>query len=127
MRGIRSGWLPWALVLAWAAGALGLSAVDVYYGDLRHYTKAAEVNARKVFDAIPAYREIVEKNIREDSALYLIKLGEANKVFNKALTGYAEENGYDLVCEEGSILGAADVTGDVVKLITEGVEQEKKQ
>jgi hypothetical protein len=107
------------IVLGAATAALALSKTDVYYGNARRYSKPAEVNAKKVFMAIPAYREIVEKNIEKDSALYIIKLTEANKVFREVIAAYAKDNSYDMVCEEGKAEGARNVTDDVVKVLKE--------
>ena len=107
------------------AAAAVLSKEHVYYGDAQQYSKPAEICARTVFMAIPEYKEIVEKDIREDSALYLMKLSEANKTFTKVLGDYAKNNGYDLVCEVGHVEGAPNATEDIVKII-EDSEEEKK-
>ncbi len=100
-----------------SAAALALSRSDVYYGNRRQYTNPASVNARAVFTAIPAYREIIERNIDEGSALYLKKLEEANRIFNEAIVSFAESNGYDLICEEGALDDAPLVTDQVVRLV----------
>ena len=115
-----------AVSFAAALASTTLSSDDVYFGDMRRYSKPAEISARKVFKVIPAYREILEKKITEDSALYLIKLAEANKVFADALSAYAGDNGYDLICQEGHIANAPNVTDEVVKLI-EAAKEEKEQ
>ncbi len=94
-----------------------LSAEDVYFGDCRHYSRPVEINAKKVFMAIPSYREIVEKSIPANSALYMLKLDEANKTFKRAVKAYAEENMCDLVCEEGRIKGASNITDEVIAKI----------
>ena len=108
-----------ALVIIGSLVSVGhaLSKEDVYYGKPRRFKKAAEVNAKKVFMAIPAYREIIDKNIEKDSARYVMKLEEANKVFHEAISRYAEENEYDLVCEEGRLEGAHNATDEVVEII----------
>ena len=100
-----------------------LSREEVYYGDRRRYRKPAAVKAKKVFMAIPAYKEIVEKDIEEDSALYLKKLAEANKIFLDVLKEFAEDNGYDLICEEGALDDATVVTDDVVEAVKKKTEQ----
>jgi len=116
-----------ALVLSvLGAGALAVSREDVYYGNHRKYDSAAEVTARKVFAVIPAYKEIAEENIEEDSALYYIKLAEANKIFKKAVGKFAEDEGYDLVCEVGSIEDAPDVTDEVKKVVKKLVEEDEE-
>lgn len=102
---------------ALAAPALALSKEHVYHGKARRYQSPAEINARKVFMAIPAYREIIDKNIEKDSALYIIKLKEANEIFVKVLARYANEHGYDLVCEEGHVEGAVNITEEIVAII----------
>ena len=99
-------------VLAWA-----IPAEEVYYGSARRYSKAAEVNAKKVFMAIPAYREIIEENIEKDSARYFLKLREANQIFRRTIAKYAKDNGFDLVCEEGNVEGAYNATDDMIELI----------
>ncbi len=111
------------VVLALCGSLLALSKEDVYYGNYRQYKKAAEVNAKKVFMVIPAYKEIIEKDIDKDSALYLIKLAEANKAFLKAVSKYAKDNGYDLVCEEGILDNATSATDEVIKIIREGIKK----
>jgi len=105
------------------APVLALSTDEVYYGNRRQFKKPASVNAKKVFMAIPAYKDIVEKNIEEDSALYLKKLAEANKLFLKVLKKFAQDNGYDLICEEGALDDAPVVTDEVVKLVREETGQ----
>jgi len=112
------------LIFLAPAASANLSREDVYYGDARRYTRPVEINAKKVFMAIPAYKEIIDKNIPEDSALYFSKLDEANKRFTKAVKTYAEANKCDLVCEEGRLEGAANVTDDVIKII-QAQEDEK--
>jgi len=102
-----------------AASARALSREDVYYGNRKQYKKPAAIKAKKVFMAIPAYKEIVEKDIKEDSALYLKKLAEANKIFLDVLKEFAQDNGYDLICEEGALDDAQVVTDDVVKAVKE--------
>lgn len=99
------------------AAVAGLSKDDVYYGNHRKFKRPAEVNAKKVFMAIPSYKEIVEKDIKKDSALYIAKLSKANKVFLKAVKKYAEANKFDLVCEEGALKKAHNATDDVVKIV----------
>ena len=111
------------VVFALCGSLLALSKEDVYYGNYRQYKKAAEVNAKKVFMVIPAYKEIIEKNVDKDSALYLIKLAEANKAFLKAVTKYAKDNGYDLVCEEGALDNAASATDEVIKIAKENAKE----
>ncbi len=111
--------LALAVVLLASAAACALTKEDVYYGNGRRYARPAEVNARKVFMAIPAYKEIVEKSIEKDSALYIIKLNEANKVFREVIKKFAEDNSYDLVCEEGKVEGAYCATDDVIKMVKE--------
>jgi len=109
-----------ALALAFSAAAFAaLSAENVYYGDRNNYKKAVEINAKKVFAVIPAYKEIVDKNISQRSALYIAKLDEANRIFKKAVSSYAEDNKYDLVCEEGNVKDAPNATDDVAKLAKE--------
>ena len=100
-----------------AGAALALSTEEVYYGNARRYENPVEINAKKVFMAIPAYKEIVDKQIDTTSAVYLGKLEEANKAFAAAVASYAQDNGYDLVCEEGRIKNAPNGTEDVIKLI----------
>jgi hypothetical protein len=100
-----------------------LSRDEVYYGNRRQFKKAAAINAKKVFMAIPAYRAIVDNGIEEDSALYLKKLAEANKVFLKVLKEFAQDNDYDLICEDGALDDAPVVTDEVVKLVKEKAEQ----
>jgi hypothetical protein len=112
-----------AIILGVAVAAFALHKEDVYFGNYQRYSKPAEVNAKKVFMVIPPYREIVEKNIEKDSALYIIKLGEANKIFSEVLSTYAKDNSFDLICEEGKVEGARNVTDDVVKIIK---DREKK-
>ena len=112
-----------AVFLALCGAASALSKEEVYHGNHRKYKKPAEVNAKKVFAVIPAYKEIVEKDIKEDSALYLIKLAEANKLFLKCVKEYAEDKGYDLVCEEGALEDATSVTDDVIKLVKEKITE----
>jgi len=112
-----------AALLCVAATAIALTKEDVYYGNIRQYSKVAEVNAKKVFMVIPAYREIIDKNIEKDSALYIIKLNEANKVFREAIAEYAKDNNYDLVCEEGRAEGAKNITDDIVKAIKEKTQK----
>ena len=107
-----------ALVLAVLGSAIGaLTKEQVYYGNYRKYKKPAELNAKKVFMVIPAYKEIIEKNIEEDSALYLAKLAKANKTFLACVKEYAKDKGYDLVCEEGALDNATSVTDEVIKLV----------
>jgi hypothetical protein len=115
-----------AVSFATALAAAALTSEDVYHGDMRRYSKPAEVNAKKVFKVIPAYKEILDKKITEDSAVYLIKLAEANKVFSATLAAYAEDNGYDLICEEGHIANAPNATDDVVKLIEDAAKEDKE-
>ena len=102
-----------------------ISAENVYYGNQNKYKKPVEINAKKVFAVIPAYKEIVDKKIPADSALYMVKLDEANKVFAKVLKSFAADNKYDLVCEEGSVKDAPNATDDVVKLVKELKEDSK--
>lgn len=110
-----------AIVLGATVAALAytLTKEDVYFGNYRHYSKPAEVNAKKVFMVIPPYKEIIDKNIEKDSALYIIKLDEANKIFHEVLKTYAEDNNFDLVCEEGKAEGARNITDDVIKVLKE--------
>ena len=108
-----------AIILGATVTAFALNKADVYLGNYRRYNKPAELNAKKAFMAIPAYREIVEKNIEKDSALYIIKLAEANKVFRDVLAAYAKDNNYDMICEEGKVEGAHNITDDVVKILKE--------
>ena len=106
-----------------AASARALSRDEVYYGNRQQYEKPAAIEAKKVFMAIPAYKEIVEKDIEEDSALYLKKLAEANKIFLDVLKEFARDNGYDLICEEGALDDAQVVTDDVVKAVKKKTEK----
>ncbi|MHC4713742.1 MAG: hypothetical protein ACYTAN_10810 [Planctomycetota bacterium] len=115
-----------ACLLAFAvlsAVAFPLSKEEVYYGNHRQYKKAAEVNAKKVFVNIPAYKEIIDKDIDEDSALYLIKLAEANRIFLEAVKEFAKDKGYDLICEEGALEDAPCVTAEVVKIVKDKTHQ----
>jgi len=111
------GLVTLAMVLSMAAQALSLSEDDVYYGSARRHAKAAEINTKKVFMAIPAYREIIEKQIDKDSALYFLKLKQANKVFREVVAKYARDNEYDLVCEEGKLEGAHNATDEIVEIL----------
>jgi hypothetical protein len=111
-------------VLAVSAAAFALDKESVYYGNHRKYKKPAEVNAKKVFVVIPEYKEIVDKGIEKDSALYLLKLSAANKTFLKALKKYAKENEIDMICEEGSLEEAPGITDEIVKVIKELTDQE---
>ena len=104
--------------------AAGLSKDDVYYGNHRKFKRPAEVNAKKVFMVIPSYKEIIEKNIKKDSALYIAKLSKANKVFLKAMKKYAEANKFDLVCEEGALKKAHNATDDVIKIVKKMTKKE---
>lgn len=106
-----------------AASARALSRDEVYYGNRQQYKKPAAIEAKKVFMAIPAYKEIVEEGIAEDSALYLKKLTEANKIFLEILKKFARDNDYDLICEEGALDDAQVVTEDVVKAAKKKTEQ----
>jgi hypothetical protein len=108
-----------AISVSLSATAWALSKDDVYYGNLKKYSRPAEVNAKKVFKVIPAYKEIIDKNIPTDSAQYLVKLEEANKVFKKIIASYAEDNKYDLVCEEATLANATNITDEIVKLAKE--------
>jgi len=105
-----------ALLLA-ASIASALAKEEIYYGSSRRFSRPAEINARRVFMAIPAYKEIIEKNIDKTSALYLVKLAEANEVFRETIRRFAEANNYDLICEEGKMEGAYNATEDVIKAI----------
>ncbi len=112
-----------AILAGLAASAFSLSKEEVYFGNHRQYKKAAEVNAKKVFAQIPAYKEIIDKGIKEDSALYIIKLAEANKVFLEAVKEFAEDKGYDLICEEGALDDAPAVTDEVVEVVKQKTNQ----
>lgn len=112
-----------AILSLLAASARALSREDVYYGNRKQYKKPAAIKAKKVFMAIPAYKEIIEKDIKEDSALYMKKLAEANRIFLDVLKEFAQDNGYDLICEEGALDDAQVVTDDVVKAVKEKTER----
>ena len=109
--------------LVFCGAVYGLDKEHVYYGNPRKYSKPVEIDARKVFMEIPAYKEIIDKNIDEDSALYLIKLAEANKLFLKALEKYAEEAKVDLICEEGALEKAPSVTDELIKVVRQLTNQ----
>jgi len=111
-----------ALLVSAGAG-LALDKESVYFRKGRKFSNAAEINAKKIFMLIPAYKEIFEKNIDEESALYLIKLAEANKIFLKAVKKCAEDNSYDIICEEGALKKATNVTEEVAKIVKELTRQ----
>ena len=121
MRGRKAVRMAAAMLalLTLASAASALAKEEVYFGNSRRYKRVAEVNARKVFMAIPAYKEIIEKNIDKTSALYLVKLAEANEVFREKIRTFAQSNNYDLVCEEGKVEGAYNATDDIIKAIKE--------
>ncbi len=102
-----------------------------YLGDPNNFVKPAEVDSRKVFAVIPAYKEIQEENLDLRDARYHILMAEASEVFNAALMKCSEKYGYDLIGEKGAIaqegkkvknskgeeVSVADITKEMIKEI----------
>jgi hypothetical protein len=91
----------------WAGACLFTPADNpkVYYGTLEGAKKPAELVALKVFDEIPEYRWIKEKNLMMDDPEYFILLQKANARFFAAVKRAAQAAAFDAVAEKGSLPG----------------------
>lgn len=91
----------------------------IYYGDPGCFTKPAVLKIAEVFNAIPEYQEAKKKG--KDDPQYYILLEKANQKFTQAMEKVAEEKGYDLIGEVGSIQiegkNVPDITKEVIKAL----------
>ena len=92
---------------------------NIYYGDVNDFESPAMVDADAVFDEIPEYREIIERDMDESNPRYLVLMRAASKRFRKAISSAAAAKGYDLIGGLGSIKikgrNVPDITALVIK------------
>ncbi len=99
-----------------------LNKQQVYYGDPKNFSSASVVSAKKIFDEIPAYKQIKDEGLDKNDPRYWILLEKANKVFKKVVKKAAKSGGYDLVAEVGALKGADEfpnLTAECIDLIEE--------
>jgi hypothetical protein len=93
----------------------------LYRGDPADFRKAACVSADQIYDAIPAYQEIVDRGLTKDQPQYWILISKANQDFHDALVQAEKQLGYDLIGERGTIRIDAnpptDITAQLIKLL----------
>ena len=97
----------------------------VYYGDTESFSKPATLDRDKVFAEISAYKQIENEGLTRKEPRYWILLRKANDVFSKVVAKVAEDDGYDLVAENGSVKkkgrekAAPDLTESAIEAIQE--------
>ena len=94
-----------------------VAAGDVVFGNAAVFSTPAEVDVDKVFEAIPEYREIREKQLGAGDARHALLIGKASRRFRCSLKKAAKAAGYDLVARRGTVKSAAevpDITQDVI-------------
>ena len=103
---------------------------NLYLGDPSDFTKPAVVDATAVYNKIPEYRKIVERDMDETNPRYLFLMRAASEKFLAALEAVSEGEGYDLIGEIGSIKVKSkgkgkkkpkipDITAKVIKKLPE--------
>ena len=90
----------------------------VYYGKLDGAKKPSEVTAKKVFEIIPEYKEIVERELSKDDPEYIALLNKANIKFFDAVRKAAQKSGRDVVVEKGY----AQLEGEVIDLTQKAID-----
>ena len=89
----------------------------VYYGKLDGAKKPAEVEAIKVFQAIPEFKEIVDRGLSKGDPEYFALLNKANTKFFNAVRKAAQDSDRDVVVEKGSSSFEGEVTDLTQKAI----------
>ncbi|MEQ8763073.1 MAG: hypothetical protein RL885_04045 [Planctomycetota bacterium] len=128
--------IPLLLAFAMIAGLAGVCAAEttpddvqvvdkkkVYFGDPDNFSRPAVISAKKIFDEIPAYKQIKEEGLDKNDPRYWTLLEKANKVFKRVVKKVAENGGYDLVAEVGSLKGAEEfpnLTAECIELVESG-------
>jgi Skp family chaperone for outer membrane proteins len=93
----------------------------IYYGNPDSFKTPAVIKLNDVFAKIPEYQDAKKKS--EDDPEYYILLEKANEKFQKAVKKAAQDGGYDLVGEAGTIKSKTkdkdvpDITDKVIEAI----------
>jgi hypothetical protein len=90
---------------------------EIYLGDSHDFQKPGVVDVDAVYDKIPEYREILDRNIDESNPRYLFLMRAASDRFRSAVEAVADDDGYDLIGGLGSI----KIEGKKVPVITSRV------
>ncbi len=96
---------------------------SIYLGDPANFRKPAVVDVDKVYQKIPEYREILDRDLDDSDPRYLILMRAASDKFRAALDAVSEEKGYDLIGGLGSIQiegkKVPEITALVIKKLPE--------
>lgn len=138
----RYGWAALAalLVLAQAANATSPYRIPpeksqrhgVLRGSSEAFTRAGEVDFKRLLVATYEHKLIIRDRIRKGSAMHVILLSRASKRISQALTAFSGANDYDLIATRECLRGleqsvdADDVTQQVVAMMLGDVRRTKK-
>ena len=95
----------------------------VYHGDAKRFTKAAVVDSQEIVRATSYYQEIVKEKLDKNSAKYWVLIRKANDAFHKVVRQVAEDEGYDLVAEEGALEAVKGKLANLTSLAKRKVEE----
>ncbi|MBT3340604.1 MAG: hypothetical protein HN405_06705 [Planctomycetes bacterium] len=107
-----------------AFAAVSLDKSKVRYGnpasfDAERQDKVGTIRSKEIYRAIPAFQKIEKGNIKKGSAQYTKLMGEATKVYRKALKSVAISGAYVILVEQGGIsdYSVTDVTAGVIAIL----------
>lgn len=76
---------------------------QIYYGDENDFSSPAVLSSSEVFEEIPEWQDIQERDLGENDPEYWDLLREANRKFFNAVRETCREQDYDLAVEDGYI------------------------
>jgi hypothetical protein len=91
----------------------------IYLGDAADFSSPAVLEALRVYQTIPAYRNIVDRKLTRDDPEYWPLMRHASSAFVRGLKSVCARRGHDLVGESGAI--KPETEGTTVPEITDDV------
>jgi len=94
----------------------------VYLGSPKKFKKAGVVNLAKIFRETEPYKKILRDKLDRNDPKYRILLVEANKIAKKAMQRIRDQEGYDLIVEEGHLTIEGEDVPDITDKVIEALE-----
>ena len=94
----------------------------VYLGSPKKFKKAGVVNLAKIFKETEPYKKILREKLDRNDPKYRILLVEANKIAKKAMQRIRDQEGYDLIVEEGHLTIEGEDVSDITDKVIEALD-----
>lgn len=103
------------IFLALAGSAAELRPSQVYYGDPFNFKHPASINMEKVINSHPLSKKLSSYSEKEPE--FWLYLNKINQDIFDVLHNFAQEKGYDLIVERGSMKNVPDITREVISCL----------